>query len=90
MYYHNGSCGPQTGAAFISLKSVPKEQPVAAGKCDLCGKIPQFGHNVSHSHRKTNRMWRPNTHRTTVTANGTSVRLNACTRCLRTMSKTRA
>ncbi|MFH1003235.1 MAG: bL28 family ribosomal protein, partial [Chloroflexota bacterium] len=24
-------------------------------KCDLCGKSPQFGHNVSHSKRHTNR-----------------------------------
>ncbi|MHB9034805.1 MAG: 50S ribosomal protein L28, partial [Anaerolineae bacterium] len=28
--------------------------------CDMCGKDPQFGHNVSHSKRHTNRRWTPN------------------------------
>ncbi|MQY73348.1 MAG: 50S ribosomal protein L28, partial [Dehalococcoidia bacterium] len=26
-------------------------------KCDICGKSPQFGHNVSHSKRHTKRRW---------------------------------
>ncbi|MGE3271994.1 MAG: bL28 family ribosomal protein, partial [Chloroflexota bacterium] len=30
------------------------------GRCDICDKTVGFGHNVSHSNRKTNRMWRPN------------------------------
>ncbi|HIC88975.1 MAG TPA: 50S ribosomal protein L28, partial [Anaerolineae bacterium] len=29
-------------------------------KCEICGKGPQFGHNVSHSMRHTKRKWRPN------------------------------
>ena len=29
-------------------------------KCCICGKGVTFGHNDSHSHRKTNRMWKPN------------------------------
>ncbi|HEV7711116.1 MAG TPA: L28 family ribosomal protein, partial [Asanoa sp.] len=28
-----------------------------ASVCDVCGKRPGFGHNVSHSHRRTNRRW---------------------------------
>ncbi|MBN2390077.1 MAG: 50S ribosomal protein L28, partial [Anaerolineae bacterium] len=24
-------------------------------KCEICGKVPMFGHNVSHSNRATNR-----------------------------------
>ena len=31
-----------------------------ASVCDVCGKGPGFGHNVSHSHRRTNRRWNPN------------------------------
>lgn len=61
-----------------------------AGKCELCGKGPQFGHNVSHSNRKTNRMWHPNTHKSHIVVGGVTKRVNACTRCLRTLSKTRA
>jgi len=29
-------------------------------KCEICGKGPQFGHNVSHSKRATNRKFKPN------------------------------
>ena len=29
-------------------------------KCSVCGKGVTFGHNVSHSNRKTNRTWKPN------------------------------
>ncbi|MBI2287840.1 MAG: 50S ribosomal protein L28, partial [Chloroflexi bacterium] len=52
-------------------------------QCDICGKSPQFGHNVSHSKRRTNRRSEPNTHPATVIINGKPKRLNLCTRCLR-------
>ena len=29
-------------------------------QCEVCGKKPQFGHNVSHAHNITNRRWNPN------------------------------
>ena len=29
-------------------------------KCSVCGKGVVFGHQVSHSNRKTNRAWKPN------------------------------
>jgi large subunit ribosomal protein L28 len=56
-------------------------------KCDLCGKSPQFGHNVSHSKRRTNRRWLPNIHPVTITVDGEVKRLNLCTRCLRSQQK---
>ena len=56
-------------------------------KCDLCGKTPLFGHNVSHSKRRTNRRWIPNIHPSTVTIDGRQKRINLCTRCLRTQHK---
>ncbi|MDP2729820.1 MAG: 50S ribosomal protein L28 [Dehalococcoidales bacterium] len=56
-------------------------------KCDLCGKIPQFGHNVSHSKRRTNRRWMPNIHPATLIIEGKEKRLNLCTRCLRSQYK---
>mgnify|MGYP001570402502 FL=1 len=58
-----------------------------SGKCDICGKEPQFGHNVSHSKRRTNRMWMPNIQRATLTVNGVNKQLNVCSRCLRTQQK---
>ena len=56
-------------------------------KCDLCGKTPQFGYNVSHSKRHTKRSWIPNIHPATIIIDGQPKHLNLCTRCLRTQHK---
>ncbi|MBN2240993.1 MAG: 50S ribosomal protein L28 [Dehalococcoidales bacterium] len=56
-------------------------------KCQICGKTPQFGHNVSHSKRRTNRMWMPNIHPVTVDVEGKPTRMTLCTRCIRTINK---
>ena len=56
-------------------------------KCDLCGKSPRYGNNVSHSKQRTNRNWVPNIHPATVTVGGKTRKLNLCTRCLRTQQK---
>lgn len=57
-------------------------------KCEICGKGPQFGHNVSHSKRRTNRQWQPNVQRVTVEIEGQLKKVDICTRCLRTLNKT--
>jgi large subunit ribosomal protein L28 len=56
-------------------------------KCEVCGKGPQFGHNVSHSKRRTNRKWLPNIQKVTVVEDGKNKTMMLCTRCLRTRSK---
>jgi large subunit ribosomal protein L28 len=56
-------------------------------KCEVCGKGPMFGHNVSHSKRATNRMFRPNIQRKRLMIDGKMRRVQICTRCLRTMSR---
>ncbi|MGQ9848828.1 MAG: 50S ribosomal protein L28 [Aggregatilineaceae bacterium] len=56
-------------------------------KCEVCGKGPQFGHNVSHSNRRTKRQFRPNIQRVSVMENGRMVQKYMCTRCIRTLSK---
>jgi large subunit ribosomal protein L28 len=58
-----------------------------AGVCELCGKTLSFGHNVSFSKHRTNRVFRPNIQKTHVMVNGRSTSINACTRCIRTMAK---
>jgi len=59
-------------------------------KCQLCGKKPSFGNNVSHAHNLTRRMWKPNIQKATLTLNGgVSVQMKICTKCLRTASKAR-
>ena len=52
-------------------------------KCIYCGKGVSFGHNVSHSNRKTKRKWAPNVQRVKVVEDGTVTRKYVCTRCLR-------
>jgi large subunit ribosomal protein L28 len=54
-----------------------------SSECDVCGKKPSFGNNVSHSHRKTRRQWKPNVQHVRRVINGTSVRLNVCVSCIK-------
>lgn len=54
-----------------------------ASVCEICGKKPSFGMNVSHSHRRTKRRWNPNIQRVRAVIKGTSTRVNVCTGCLR-------
>ncbi|MCY4576131.1 MAG: 50S ribosomal protein L28 [Chloroflexi bacterium] len=57
-------------------------------KCQVCGKGPQFGNNVSHSHRKTRRRWNVNVQKISqYDENGTRTQVRMCTRCLRTAAK---
>ncbi len=51
--------------------------------CEICGKHPSAGRNVSHSHRVTNRTFRPNIQRVTVVVNGHARKMNVCTKCLK-------
>ena len=58
--------------------------------CEVCGKGVKYGNNVSHSNRKTNRIWAPNVQRVRVVVDGQAKRLNVCTRCLRSGNVQRA
>ena len=58
--------------------------------CEVCAKGSMSGHNVSHSNRKTNRIWAPNVQRVRVVVDGQAKRLNVCTRCLRSGNVQRA
>ncbi len=54
-----------------------------ANLCEICSKAPSSGNNVSHSHLKTKRTWKPNIQRVKAIVNGEVKRVNTCTRCLR-------
>lgn len=56
-------------------------------KCDICGKGPQFGHNVSHALNRTKRQFKPNIQKRTVIIGNTKRRLNVCAKCLRSLDK---
>ncbi|MGA7987531.1 MAG: 50S ribosomal protein L28, partial [Candidatus Dormiibacterota bacterium] len=53
-------------------------------RCDICGKGPMTGNNVSHSKVHTKRRFLPNLHATHVAIKGKEVKARVCTRCLRT------
>ena len=51
--------------------------------CELCGKRPAVGNNVSHAHNKTKRRFKPNLQRVRADVQGTTRRIRVCTRCIR-------
>ena len=61
-----------------------------ASVCEVCGKGPMSGNNVSHSHVKTKRKWKPNIQRVRAVVEGETKRVNVCTRCLRSGKVERA
>jgi large subunit ribosomal protein L28 len=58
-------------------------------RCQVCGKGPQFGHNVSFSKRTTNRRFDANLGKHTVNYHGKEQRLLVCANCLRTLNKSK-
>jgi large subunit ribosomal protein L28 len=59
-------------------------EQVMAHKCDLCGKGPQFGNNISHAHNTTRRRWNVNLQPVKAQVNGGSKRIRVCTSCIKT------
>lgn len=51
--------------------------------CEICEKGVMSGNRISHSHRKSRRIWAPNVQRVRVVEAGTPTRRYVCTRCLR-------
>lgn len=56
--------------------------PIERHKCYVCGKGVAFGNAVSHANNKTRRTWKPNLQTVRVVAEGKTVRVRVCTRCL--------
>ncbi len=52
-------------------------------KCAICEKGAHFGNNVSHSHRKTPKMWKSNVKSVRVKTEGGSKKMYVCTSCLK-------
>jgi large subunit ribosomal protein L28 len=56
-----------------------------AAKCDLCGKGPQFGNNISHANNTTRRRWNVNLRPVKVKVGTTAnKRMRVCTGCIKT------
>jgi large subunit ribosomal protein L28 len=51
--------------------------------CDICGKGPQSGNNISHAHNVTKRRWNINLRPVHAKVKGRTKHIRVCTRCLR-------
>jgi large subunit ribosomal protein L28 len=54
-----------------------------ARMCEICGKGPQRGNNVSHAHNLTKKVWYPNLQSVRAKVGNATKRLRVCTRCIR-------
>ncbi len=59
-------------------------------RCAVCDKGVHFGKSVSHSHRKSNKMWRSNVKSVKVKVNGGAKKMYVCTSCLKSGKVKRA
>ena len=59
-------------------------------KCEVCAKEINFSLQVSHSHRRTARTWKPNIQTVKVENNGNTKKMKVCTKCLKSGKVQRA
>jgi large subunit ribosomal protein L28 len=58
-----------------------------SARCELTGKGKQFGHNVSFSLRRTNRVFKPNLQKKTFEIDGKKITMTLSTQAIRTLKK---
>lgn len=75
----------QKDFSSVTIYAVEKMKRGGAimAKCAICEKGAHFGNNVSHSHRRSNRMWKSNIKSVKVKTEGGSRKMYICTSCLR-------
>lgn len=61
-----------------------------AKRCEICGRGPRYGNNISHAHNLTRRRWEPNLQRVRALVGGVRRRIRVCTSCLRSGRVTKA
>lgn len=59
-------------------------------KCEICDKDVKFSLQVSHSHRRTARTFKPNVQTVKAEVNGATKKMNVCTKCLKSGKVKRA
>ena len=51
--------------------------------CEICGKGPVSGNNISHAHNRTRRRWMPNLQRVRIMVGQVKKKVYVCTGCLK-------
>lgn len=59
-------------------------------KCEICDKEVKFSMQVSHSHRRTARTFKPNVQSVKANINGATKKIKVCTKCLKSGKVQRA
>ncbi|PID67341.1 MAG: 50S ribosomal protein L28 [Fusobacteriales bacterium] len=54
-------------------------------RCEITGTGLISGNKISHSHRLTRRVWKPNLQVTTIIANGNPIKVKVCARTLKSL-----
>lgn len=54
-----------------------------ARRCEICGKGPVTGNNVSHAHNRTRRRWLPNLQKVKAKVGKSVTSINVCTSCIK-------
>lgn len=54
-----------------------------AKRCEICGRGPVYGNQISHAHNVTRRRWHLNLQRIWVKVKGKQKRIRVCTACIR-------
>ncbi len=61
-----------------------------ARMCEICGKKPMVGNNISHAHNVTKRRFNPNLQRVRTLSNGRVKKMVVCTNCIKSGSVVKA
>jgi large subunit ribosomal protein L28 len=77
-------CGLEFERPTLSLCDQKDWSTTMAAKCELCGKGPQFGNNISHANNTTRRRWNVNLRPVKAKVEGASKRIRVCTSCIKT------
>ena len=58
--------------------------------CEICGKRPMVGSNISHAHNVTKRRFNPNLQRVRAQVDGRVKKMMVCTTCIKSGSVVKA
>jgi len=61
-----------------------------AKACEICGKKPMVGSNVSHAHNVSKRRFNPNLQRVRAEVDGRVKKMMVCTTCIKSGNVTKA
>ena len=60
-----------------------KGETLMSRQCEICGKKPMVGCNVSHAHNVTKRRFNPNLQQVRVARDGQVKKMTVCTNCIK-------